>query len=181
MEGLWIDRRIPTFQGPRLNGFFSREFRKGSGYGYGTVPGGRWTIDTEGGHVVVSVSLIRNGYEYGRRSRGRFRIPRARDSGYEYGRRSRGFQVDHWYKIGDALRTWSWKHLFVSVLSIWMFYHFKSTQLFRLYLLRSFFFKNKFWCPMLDCRNQTQRRSITTNQYVCPKLGFHAHNGQFSI
>ena len=37
----------------------------GSGYGYGTVPGGRWTIDTEGGHVVVSVSLIRNGYEYG--------------------------------------------------------------------------------------------------------------------
>ena len=25
-------------------------------YGYGTVPGGRWTIDTEGGHVVVSVS-----------------------------------------------------------------------------------------------------------------------------
>ena len=33
--------------------------------GYGTVPGGRWTIDTEGGHVVVSVSLIRNGYEYG--------------------------------------------------------------------------------------------------------------------
>ena len=37
----------------------------GSGYGYGTVPGGRWTIDTECGHVVVSVSLIRNGYEYG--------------------------------------------------------------------------------------------------------------------
>ena len=36
-----------------------------SGYGYGTVPGGRWTIDTEGGHVVVSVSLMRNGYEYG--------------------------------------------------------------------------------------------------------------------
>ena len=28
VEGLWIDRRIPTFQGPRLNGFFSREFRK---------------------------------------------------------------------------------------------------------------------------------------------------------
>ena len=26
---------------------------------------GRWTIDAEGGHVVVSVSLIRNGYEYG--------------------------------------------------------------------------------------------------------------------
>ena len=45
--------------------------------GYGTVPGGRWTIDTEGGHVVVSVSLIRNGYEYGRRSRGKFRIPNA--------------------------------------------------------------------------------------------------------
>ena len=40
---------------------------EGSGYGYGTVPGGRWAIDTEGGHVVVSVSLIRNGYEYGRR------------------------------------------------------------------------------------------------------------------
>ena len=37
----------------------------GSGYGYGTVPGGRWTIDTEGGHVVDSVSLIRSGYEYG--------------------------------------------------------------------------------------------------------------------
>ena len=50
-------------------------FIQGSGYGYGTVPGGRWAIDTEGGHVVVSVSLIRNGYEYGRRSRGRFRIP----------------------------------------------------------------------------------------------------------
>ena len=51
----------------------------GSGYGYGTVPGARcrWAIDTEGGHVVVSVSLIRNGYEYGRRSRGRFRIPPA--------------------------------------------------------------------------------------------------------
>ena len=27
-------------------------------YGYGTVSAGRWTIDTEGGHVVVSVSLI---------------------------------------------------------------------------------------------------------------------------
>ena len=40
-------------------------FKKGSGYGYGTVPGGRRTIDTEGGHVVVSVSLMRNGYEYG--------------------------------------------------------------------------------------------------------------------
>ena len=51
-------------------------FIHGSGYGYGTVPGGRWAI-TEGGHVVVSVSLIRNGYEYGRRSRGRFRIPPA--------------------------------------------------------------------------------------------------------
>ena len=38
---------------------------EGSGYGYGTVPGGRWTIDTEGSHVVVFVSLIRNGYEYG--------------------------------------------------------------------------------------------------------------------
>ena len=50
---------------------------QGSGYGYGTVPGVRWAIDTEGGHVVVSVSLIRNGYEYGRRSRGRFRIPPA--------------------------------------------------------------------------------------------------------
>ena len=31
----------------------------GSGYGYGTVPGVRWTIDTEGGHVVDSVSRIR--------------------------------------------------------------------------------------------------------------------------
>ena len=40
-------------------------FDIGSGYGYGTVPGGRWTIDTEGGHAVVAVSLIRNGYEYG--------------------------------------------------------------------------------------------------------------------
>ena len=40
-------------------------FYCGSGYGFGTVPGGRWTIDTEGGHVIVSVSLIRNGYEYG--------------------------------------------------------------------------------------------------------------------
>ena len=28
----------------------------GSGYGYGTVPGGRWTIYTEGGHVVDPVS-----------------------------------------------------------------------------------------------------------------------------
>ena len=54
----------------------------GSGYGYGTVPGRRWAIDTEGGHVVVSVSLIRNGYEYGipdrrgtifiRKARGKF-------------------------------------------------------------------------------------------------------------
>ena len=52
-------------------------FGVGSGYGYGTVPGGRWAIDTEDGHVVDSVSLIRNGYEYGRRSRGRFRIPPA--------------------------------------------------------------------------------------------------------
>ena len=67
----------------------------GSGYGYGTVPGGRWAIDTEGGHVEIpypecemamntegghvvdSVSRIRNGYEYGRRSRGRLRIPPA--------------------------------------------------------------------------------------------------------
>ena len=40
-------------------------FMIGSGYGYGTVSGGRWAIDTEGGHVVVSVSLMRNGYEYG--------------------------------------------------------------------------------------------------------------------
>ena len=39
--------------------------KDGSGYGYGTVSVGRWAIDTEGGHVVVSVSLIRNGYEYG--------------------------------------------------------------------------------------------------------------------
>ena len=43
----------------------------------GTIPGGRWAIDTEGGHVIVSVSLIRNGYEYGRLSRGRFGIPHA--------------------------------------------------------------------------------------------------------
>ena len=50
----------------------------GSGYGYGTVPGGRWAIDTEGGHVVDSVSLIRNDYEYGRWSRDRFRIPPAK-------------------------------------------------------------------------------------------------------
>ena len=28
VEGLWIDRRIPNFQVPRPNGFFSREFRK---------------------------------------------------------------------------------------------------------------------------------------------------------
>ena len=42
-----------------------------------SIPGGRWAIDTEGGHVVVSVSLIRNGYEYGRLSRGRFCIPPA--------------------------------------------------------------------------------------------------------
>ena len=33
------------------------QLKQGSGYGYGTVPGGRWAIDTEGGHVVVSVSL----------------------------------------------------------------------------------------------------------------------------
>ena len=31
-------------------------YYRGSCYGYGTVPGGRWTIDTEGGHVVDSVS-----------------------------------------------------------------------------------------------------------------------------
>ena len=30
-----------------------------------SLPGGRWAIDTEGGHVVVSVSLIRDGYAYG--------------------------------------------------------------------------------------------------------------------
>ena len=53
-------------------------FSHGSGYGYGTVPGGRWAIDTEGGHVVDSVSLIRNDYEYGRWSRDRFRIPPAK-------------------------------------------------------------------------------------------------------
>ena len=71
------------------------DFLKGSGYGYGTVPDARWAIDTEGGHVEIpyaecemamntegghvvdSVSRIRNGYEYGRRSRGRFRIPPA--------------------------------------------------------------------------------------------------------
>ena len=29
----------------------------GSGYGYGIIPGGRWAIDTEYGHVVDSVSL----------------------------------------------------------------------------------------------------------------------------
>ena len=40
---------------------------------------------TEGGHVLDSVSRIPNGYEYGRRSRGRFRIP---NNGYEYGRRT---------------------------------------------------------------------------------------------
>ena len=34
-------------------------------------------MNTEGGHVVDSVSRIRNGYEYGRRSHGRFRIPPA--------------------------------------------------------------------------------------------------------
>ena len=28
VEGLWLDRRIPNFQFPRPNGFFSREFRK---------------------------------------------------------------------------------------------------------------------------------------------------------
>ena len=49
----------------------------GSGCGYGIVPGGRWAIDTEGGHVIDSVSRIPNGYEYGRRSRGRFCIPSA--------------------------------------------------------------------------------------------------------
>ena len=53
-------------------------YSKGSGYGYGTVPGGRWAIDTEGGHVVDSVSLIRNDYEYGRWSRDRFRTPPAK-------------------------------------------------------------------------------------------------------
>ena len=56
----------PGYQVPRGKGMAmtSIQFRL-SGYGYGTVPGGRWTIDTEGGHVVVSVSLIRSGYEYG--------------------------------------------------------------------------------------------------------------------
>ena len=69
-----------------------RSYFNQSGYGYGTVPGARWAIDTEGGHVEIpypecemamntegghvvdSVSRIRNGYEYGRRSHGRFRI-----------------------------------------------------------------------------------------------------------
>ena len=61
-----IDDCFAKFVGSRLGP--SRErwtFSEGSGYGYGTVPGGRWTIDTEGDHVVVSVSLILNGYEYG--------------------------------------------------------------------------------------------------------------------
>ena len=40
-----------------------RGYYRGSGYGYGTVPGGRWSIDTEGGHVVDSVS--RKGCGYG--------------------------------------------------------------------------------------------------------------------
>ena len=55
-----------------LIGMFHR-----SGYVYGTVPGGRWTIDTEGGHVVVTVSLIQNGYAYGT-------VPA---NGYAYGKR----------------------------------------------------------------------------------------------
>ena len=37
----------------------------------------KMAMNTEGGHVVDSVSRIRNGYEYGRRSHGRFRIPPA--------------------------------------------------------------------------------------------------------
>ena len=28
VDGLWMDRRIPNFQVPRLNGFFPRAFRK---------------------------------------------------------------------------------------------------------------------------------------------------------
>ena len=32
----------------------------------GTVLSVCWAIDTEGGHMVVFVPLIRNGYEYGR-------------------------------------------------------------------------------------------------------------------
>ena len=54
----------------------------GSDYGYGTVPGGRWAIDTEGGHVVDSVPRIPNCYAYGRQPRGRFCSHSVCDSGY---------------------------------------------------------------------------------------------------
>ena len=33
VEGLWIDRRIPTCEGPRPNGFFSRKFRRKENFG----------------------------------------------------------------------------------------------------------------------------------------------------
>ena len=69
--------KLGDYGKPFRLGLWSLGLCLGSGYGYGTVPGGRWAIDTEGGHVVVSVSLIRNGYEYGRRPHGRFRIPPA--------------------------------------------------------------------------------------------------------
>ena len=121
-------------------------FIKGSGYGYGTVPDGRWAIDTEGGHVVVSVSLIRNGYEYGRRSRGRLFIPHpAHGSGYLFMIRPYFIEYNNWYQhrrlvcilgiwlewmvnnysLLPDLRTWSSKHLILYL--FWMFYHFKST------------------------------------------------------
>ena len=45
-----IDVHHPTTQ--------SALYKSGSGYGYGTVPGGLWTIHTEGGHVVDFVSQI---------------------------------------------------------------------------------------------------------------------------
>ena len=80
-EGLVTGNLLSHYMAPYV--IFGRTvvFRlRTSGYGYGTVPGGRWAIDTEGGHVVVSVSLIRNGYEYGKLSRGKFRIPVARAS-----------------------------------------------------------------------------------------------------
>ena len=54
-----------TRGGPCQHGFmcgckqWSNDINEGSGYGYRTVPGVRWTIDNEGGHVVDSVSRIR--------------------------------------------------------------------------------------------------------------------------
>ena len=81
-----------------LFSYFTFAISKGSGYGYGTVPGGRWAIDTEGGHVVVSVSLIR---ELAMNTEGGHVVDSvSHDSGYL-------FMITSWNKIGINIGDWN--------------------------------------------------------------------------